>query len=134
LSTQYTLAHEIGHAFGLCDIYKSNENGSADGDPLVALYNSESASFSRIYDDWNGGCDGKGASGARYYKSGTTMANVVDRMLMLGAVPESDSRRDITNGGIYGVHYHYDGQGNKVWEKGLAPLAFPWTQRNPVHN
>ena len=134
LSTQYTLAHEIGHAFGLCDVYKSNENGSEDGNPLVALYNSENASFSHLYDDWNGGCDGKGVSGARYYKSGTTMANIVDRMLMLGAVPESDSRRDITNGGIYGVHYHYDHQGNKVWEKGLAPLAFPWTQRNPVHN
>ncbi|MBQ3806507.1 MAG: hypothetical protein II840_00975 [Kiritimatiellae bacterium] len=134
LSTQYTLAHEIGHAFGLCDIYKSNENGSGDGNPLVALYNSENASFSHLYDDWNGGCDGKGVSGARYYKSGTTMANIVDRMLMLGAVPEGDSRRDITNGGIYGVHYHYDHQGNKVWEKGLAPLAFPWTQRNPVHN
>ena len=134
LSTQYTLAHEIGHAFGLCDIYKSSENGSAGDDPLVALYNSESASFSHLYDDWNGGCDGKGASGARYYKIGTTMANIVDRMLMLGVVPESDSRRDITNGGIYGVHYHYDYQGNKVWEKGLAPLAFPWTQRNPVHN
>lgn len=87
-----------------------------------------------VSDDWNGGCDGKGASGARYYKIGTTMANIVDRMLMLGVVPESDSRRDITNGGIYGVHYHYDYQGNKVWEKGLAPLAFPWTQRNPVHN
>jgi hypothetical protein len=62
------------------------------------------------------------------------MRNIVNRMLMLGAVPEDDTRRDITNGGIYGVHYHYDAQGYKVWEKGLVPLAFPWGDRSPVHN
>ena len=62
------------------------------------------------------------------------MNDIVDRMLMLGSVPEEDSRRDISNGAVYGVHYHYDGHGNKVWEKSLAPLAFPWGYRNPVHN
>jgi hypothetical protein len=129
-ATKSTLAHEIGHAFGLCDIYKSSEGG----ENLLALGNGDKASFSNLYDDWNGGCSGQGASGARYYQSGTTMRNIVNRMLMLGAVPEDDTRRDITNGGIYGVHYHYDGHGNKIWEKGLAPLAFPWTHRNPVHN
>ena len=92
------------------------------------------ASLSNLYDDWNGGCSGQGAPGARYYQTGTAMRNIVNRMLMLGAVPEDDTRRDITNGGIYGVHYHYDVQGNKVWEKGLAPLAFPWGDRSPVHN
>ena len=133
-ATRYTLAHEIGHAFGLCDIYKSNEGGKAEGDALVALGSGEMASLSNLYDDWNGGCSGRGAPGARYYKSGTTMRSIVDRMLMLGEVPEDDSRRDITNGGIFGVHYHYDSQDNKVWEKGLAPLAFPWGARNPMHN
>ena len=134
LATQSTLAHEIGHAFGLRDIYKSNEGRKAEECPLVSLGSGEMASFSNLYDDWNGGCSGQGAPGARYYQSGTAMRNIVNRMLMLGAVPEDDTRRDITNGGIYGVHYHYDGHGNKIWEKGLAPLAFPWTHRNPVHN
>ena len=92
------------------------------------------ASFSNLYDDWNGGCSGQGAPGTRYYQGGTKMKDIIDRILMLGEVPEYDSRRDITNGGIYGVHYHYDVQGNKVWEKGLAPLAFPWGDRSPVHN
>jgi len=133
-ATRYTLAHEIGHAFGLCDIYKSNECGKAEGDALVALGSGEMASLSNLYDDWNGGCSGRGAPGARYYQSGTTMRSIVDRMLMLGEVPEDDSRRDITNGGIFGVHYHYDSQDNKAWEKGLAPLAFPWGARNPMHN
>ncbi len=134
LATQSTLAHEIGHAFGLRDIYKSNEGRKAEECPLVSLGSGEMASFSNLYDDWNGGCSGQGAPGARYYQTGTAMRNIVNRMLMLGAVPEDDTRRDITNGGIYGVHYHYDGHGNKIWEKGLAPLAFPWTHRNPVHN
>ena len=129
-ATKSTLAHEIGHAFGLCDIYKSSEGG----ENLLALGNGDKASFSNLYDDWNGGCSGQGAPGARYYQSGTTMRNIVNRMLMLGAVPEDDTRRDITNGGIYGVHYHYDAQGYKVWEKGLVPLAFPWGDRSPVHN
>ena len=133
-ATRYTLAHEIGHAFGLCDIYKSNEGGKAEGDALVALGSGEMASLSNLYDDWNGGCSGRGAPGARYYQSGTTMRSIVDRMLMLGEVPEDDSRRDITNGRIFGVHYHYDSQDNKAWEKGLAPLAFPWWARNPMHN
>ena len=133
-ATRYTLAHEIGHAFGLCDIYKSNEGGKAEGDALVALGSGEMASLSNLYDDWNGGCSGRGAPGARYYQSGTTMRSIVDRMLMLGEVPEDDSRRDITNGGIFGVYYHYDSQDNKAWEKGLAPLAFPWWARNPMHN
>jgi len=134
LATRYTLAHEIGHAFGLCDIYKSNEGGKAEEGPLVALGTGEMASFSNLYDDWNGGCSGQGAPGTRYYQGGTKMKDIIDRILMLGEVPEYDSRRDITNGGIYGVHYHYDVQGNKVWEKGLAPLAFPWGDRSPVHN
>ena len=134
LATKCTLAHEIGHAFGLCDIYKSNEGGRAEGDDLVALGNGDKASYSNLYDDWNGGCSGRGASGVRYYRSGTTMNAIVDRMLMLGSVPEEDSRRDISNGAVYGVHYYYNGQGRKIWEKGLAPLAFPWTRRNPVHN
>ena len=129
-ATKSTLAHEIGHAFGLCDIYKSSEGG----ENLLALGNGDKASFSNLYDDWNGGCSGQGTPGARYYQSGTTMRNIVNRMLMLGAVPEDDTRRDITNGGIYGVHYHYDAQGYKVWEKGLVPLAFPWGDRSPVHN
>jgi hypothetical protein len=129
-ATKCTLAHEIGHAFGLCDIYKSSEGGEA----LLTLGNGEKASFSNLYDDWNGGCSGRGASGVRYYRIGTTMNAIVDRMLMLGSVPEEDSRRDISNGAVYGVHYYYNGQGRKIWEKGLAPLAFPWEYRNPVHN
>lgn len=54
--------------------------------------------------------------------------------LMYGVHRANDIRRDISNGAIYGVYYYYDGQGRKIWEKGLAPLVFPWTRRNPVHN
>ena len=60
------------------------------------------------------------------------MMELVGRLLMLGSVPSVDVRRDISNGGIYGVYY-YDCQEGKVWQKDVAPVGFPWSSRQPVH-
>ena len=83
--------------------------------------------------DWNGGCNGKGAGGARYYRSGTSMEEIVGRMLMLGEVPKVDVRRDVTAGSVYGVYYTDGENQTKIWHKGDASVGFPWSNRNPVH-
>ena len=131
-ATRYTLAHEIGHAFGMDDIYLSNDQQKDDGDPLVELLAGDKVSFSHMPYDWNGGCLGHGSAGARYYRSGTSMMGLVGRLLMLGSVPSADVRRDISNGGIYGVYY-YDYQEGKAWQKDVAPVGFPWSSRQPAH-
>ena len=132
-ATRYTLAHEIGHAFGMCDVYVSNLQQKDAADPLVELLPSEKASFSRLANDWNGGCDGSGSGGTRYYRSGTSMEQIVGRMLMLGEVPEGDARRDITAGCVYGVYGTNGVDQVKIWLKGDVPVGFPWGNRHPVH-
>ena len=132
-ATRYTLAHEIGHAFGMCDVYVSNLQQKDAADPLVELLPSEKASFSRLANDWNGGCDGSGSGGTRYYRSGTSMEQIVGCMLMLGEVPEGDARRDITAGCVYGVYGTNGVDQVKIWLKGDVPVGFPWGNRHPVH-
>ena len=125
-ATRYTLAHEIGHAFGMCDIYDSND------DETLVLLSSEKASYARMSDDWNNGCVGKDYPGARYYRAGTEMKQVVGRLLMLGSVPEEDVRRDITSGSVYGVYYTKINE-NKIWHKNCALIGFPFGNRNINH-
>ena len=132
-ATRYTLAHEIGHAFGMHDIYVSNMQQKNAADPLVELLPSEKASSLHLADDWNGGCSGSGVGGARYYRSGTSMEQIVGCMLMLGEVPEVDVRRDITAGSVYGVYSTNDVNQTKMWLKDNAPVGFPWGNRNPTH-
>ena len=132
-ATQYTLAHEIGHALGMDDIYVTNANQKEDADPLLVLLASEKASHTHLTDDWNGGCCGRGSGGTRYYRSGMSMEEIVGRMLMLGEVSKEDIRRDITTGDIYGVYYTEDDNRIKTWNKNNAPVGFPWSSRNAVH-
>ena len=132
-ATQCTLAHEIGHAIGMHDIYETNADQKEENDPLLALLDNEKASFDHLKGDWNGGCDGSGSGGVRYYRSGTSMKELVGRMLMLGEVPEVDVRRDITAGCVYGVYYEDGANQTKIWHKGNAPVACPWANRSPVH-
>ena len=75
----------------------------------------------------------RSSGGVRYYRSGTSMKELVGRMLMLGEVPEVDVRRDITAGCVYGVYYEDGANQTKIWHKGNAPVACPWANRSPVH-
>ena len=59
-------------------------------------------------EDWNGGCNGTGSSGARYYPSRTFHRDIIRRMLMDGRKVDASKGVDITFGTIYG----YDEEGN----------------------
>ena len=128
------VAHEIGHAFGLRDIYENNAKDKKFGDSLVSLGDADMAVYSHMLDDWNGGCDGDGESGTRYYTKGTLMSEIVSRMLMNGRRDNDDNARDITCGMVLGVHYTYDANGFREWHKGDSDVDFPWTGVNPIHN
>ena len=128
-----TLAHEIGHAFGMHDIYVDNNQARSAGEPRMSLRSSDYASADRMPIDWNGGCCGEGASGARYYRAGTRMSDIVPRMLMHGVHAKSASHTDITSGFVYGVHYTNTTGSVRFWDKGNVPVGFPWNDRNPKH-
>ena len=130
-ATRYTLAHEIGHAFGMDDIYSTNSDVKESGDPLFSISNSEMASYCHMRYDWNGGCNGHGSGGVRYYRQGAMMKDIVSRMLMLGLVGEVDEGRDIANGDVYGVGF--TNGVSRIWFKGDVNVAAPWIYRNPVH-
>ena len=123
-------AHEIGHAFGMDDIYKKSEDGSV---PSFALQQNDMAAYSRMQSDWNGGCHGHGSCGVRYYAPQTSMSRIVSRLLMNGDRSDADDPMDITNGDIFGVYYTNGSNQTKVWHKDDAPIAFPWAYRNPTH-
>ena len=127
------LAHEIGHVFGMCDIYATSDRSDDSDAPLLALLSSDMVSFSHMSNDWNGGCHGKGAGGARYYKYNTKMTDILPRMLMNGRRKDSDNPIDITSGDIYGVYHAYDENNEKTWHKGDAPTAFLFGNRNITH-
>jgi len=124
------LAHEIGHAFGMDDIYTKSEDGSA---PSFVLQQNDAAAYSRMQNDWNGGCRGHGLCGVRYYAPQTSMSSIISRLLMNGERGDADDPVDITNGDIYGVYYTNGANQTKVWHKDNAPIAFPWGYRNPTH-
>ena len=123
-------AHEIGHAFGMDDIYKESKDGSV---PSFALQQNDMAAYSRMQSDWNGGCHGHGSCGVRYYAPQTSMSRIVSRLLMNGDRSDADDPLDITNGDIFGVYYTNGSNQTKVWHKDDAPIAFPWGYRNPTH-
>ena len=131
-----TLAHEIGHAFGLCDVYVSarekdeyvfGENAKDVGQIPI---NSTSAPA-----DWNGGCCGFGDAGARYYQGGTKMATVIPRLVMYGIASEGDIRLDITAGSVDGVWYLGEGAARE-WYDSSAQVGFfdnPFRKESPCH-
>ena len=82
--------------------------------------------------DWNGGCNGKGAGGARYYPSGTTMGEIIPRLVMYGIARENNARRDITRGNVDGAWYQGDGPARE-WYDSCAPVGF-FNRKNELPN
>ena len=130
-----TLAHEIGHAFGLKDVYVSSEE--KDDEALDVKDVSSCAICSeKATDDWNGGCDGSGDPGARYYQHGTKMSAIIPRLVMYGIVDEVDTRRDITRGNVDGVWYSGE-DAARVWFDTNAGVGFfvnQYRKESPCHN
>ena len=126
-------AHEIGHEFGMCDIYVDSRKAENPDMPLIVLPSGEPVNYSHVQNDWNGGCDGRGQGGVRYYAANTKMVNILSRMLMKGTRGPSDNPVDITAGDIYGVYYTNDVSNAEIWSKGNAPVMFPFGYRNISH-
>ncbi len=128
-----TLAHEIGHAFGLNDIFISNEDYTNDVVTLRTITPEERPREAYMEADWNGGCKGHGAGGVRYYGKDITHSEVIGRMLMNGC---GGSGRDISCGQVHGIWYSGDGKQDEDWHIDLAPVGF-WdgtiNTRSPVH-
>ena len=126
-------AHEIGHEFGMCDIYVDSRKAENPDMPLIVLPSGEPVNYSHVQGDWNGGCEGRGPGGVRYYAANTKMVNILSRMLMKGTRGPSDDPVDITAGDIYGVYYTNDVSNAEIWSKGNAPVMFPFGYRNISH-
>ena len=111
-----TLAHEIGHACGLSDIYDehSETNLNVTGMP----------SRVRMPQDWG------------WYPEFITQADVIQRLLMYGY--DTSSKGDISKGDVYGLSY--DNVWNaarqnwdKTWVLGMIAVGFKeHGSRNPV--
>ena len=93
--TAVTIAHEVGHAFGMRDIY-IDRNG-------VEIDHAERIRRSVLPGDWSGGCDGEGDGGTRYYKSGRRLCDIIRAMLMDGCKDDASQGRDITFGSVSGI-------------------------------
>ena len=108
----FTLAHELGHACGLDDIYESHSGTSltVSGPPDKL----------RFTHDWG------------WYPENLTQADIVSKLLMYGY--SSNTKGDISRGDVYGLWYQYvSGTTNKVWQLGLAPVGFKLHgNRHPV--
>ena len=114
-----TLAHEIGQACGLSDIYDSYSRET----DLVVTGMPQKAYFTH---DWG------------WYPENVTQAQLVQRLLMYGYNTGSTHKGDISRGDVYGLWYEqvwnpsrnaYD----KVWQLGLAPVGFKLHgNRHPV--
>ena len=89
------LAHELGHAFGMSDIYCESDGGSQMSELTRGAY---------WLGDWNGGCNSHlGWHGTeRYYGTGTEHHVLVRRMLMDGRKADPSRGLDITYGGVFG--------------------------------
>ena len=93
LGNGITFSHEIGHAFGMRDVYAS----TSDGVDLLGK-----TCWEWQPDDWNGGCSGGGEGRSRYYEGGTLQRDVIRLMLMDGEKADLSKGSDITYGGIWG--------------------------------
>jgi len=82
-----TLAHEIGHAGLLQDIYFSSTGATISASELVR------ESWSPL--DWNGGIS------PQYYDPYLTQRDLIKRLLMYGTL--SDQKADIPNGKVHGI-------------------------------
>ena len=132
-----TLAHEIGHAFGLEDIYVSNVAATNEMVTLKAIPPSERPRYLFMESDWNLGCEGHGEGGCRFYGKTTMHSDIIDRMLMNGMRHgHLGGGRDITMGNVHGVWYEGDGKTDGDWKIDLAPVGFFTNvdrSESPVH-
>ena len=119
-----TLAHEIGHAFGLYDIYVSNESFTNSTVALKSLPVDEWVRAEHLPWDWNFGCIGHGDGGSRFYGRGMNMRTLIERMLMNGEYSSGVSTSDITFGRVYGVWCNGSYTNNEDWVVGVAPVGF----------
>ncbi len=102
-----SVAHEIGHACGMKDVYDR-----ASGTGLVV---EGFPAKNRMPHDWG------------WYPSETTQADILGRLLMYGYT--SDSKADIPFGDVYGLYYvnswnPISGGYDRDWRLGLAPVGF----------
>ena len=120
-----TLAHEIGHAFGLEDIYVSNVASTNELVTLKAVSSSERPRYLFMESDWNLGCEGHGEGGCRFYGKATMHEDLLDRMLMNGMRHgHLGGGRDITMGNVHGVWYTGNGTKDSDWKLDIAPVGF----------
>ena len=118
-----TLAHEVGHAFGLRDIYVSNEIYTNNTVSLKVVGTEVMPCAEKMPWDWNYGCIGGGAGGVRFYRKGTTMHDVIGRMLMNGVRQNNTAPRDITFGNVYGLWYNGSYKEDDDWTVGYVPVG-----------
>lgn len=126
LMSERTLAHEIGHACGLLDVYPyrfvSNTVDMVVSGPVAA---------ERLPLDWGGG----------YYRPGLLQAELVTyRLLMMGYEdPTITTTCDIPLGSVHGAWFYrpepsfpgdivFD-----VWEESPAPVGLDSMNRQPCH-
>jgi hypothetical protein len=120
-----TLAHEIGHAFGLRDVFVANM-GLGESIPPGDEKSVEGQKMRRACSehDWNGGCRGHGDGGCRYYPVGTRLSTLLCRLLMYGVeMSEIPSGTDITWGYVTGV-WRMEQEGVTTWCDDNAPVGF----------
>ena len=103
----HTVAHEIGHACGLSDIYTKDENET--------MFVTGLPSKNRMPDDWG------------WYPRSMGQSDVIKQLLMYGV--SSPDKADISYGDIHGVYYtniwnRATREWNRVWCEGPAPVGF----------
>ena len=118
--TGITLSHEIGHAFGMRDVYAA----TSDGADLL-----DATCWDWQPYDWNGGCFGSGGGRARYYKGDASQCSVIRLMLMDGEKAKLSKGIDITYGDVWGFDIQ-DVQGHR--DTGFFTNARQ--TENPQHN
>lgn len=87
------LAHELGHMFGLVDIYAECDGFDLGEKPFVGWCSPM---------DWNGGSSGPNNCSSRYYRSRTTCKDVITRLLMHGHTTDIVNN-DMTIGNVAGL-------------------------------
>lgn len=107
LANAQTVAHEIGHACGLSDIY----NRSSETSLKVTVKPQKD----RMPDDWG------------WYPPTIMQTNIIQRLLMFGY--RNSDKADLSFGDIFGLYYTSErnvstGQFTNVWHLGNAPVGF----------
>ncbi len=99
-ANRFTLAHELGHALGLTDIYHEQEGMDAQGrKAMFTLGERANAAKSGYFSShpWDWGEE----TGRGFYGRGDTLAATIERLLMHGRV--SGWPGDIPDGRVFGM-------------------------------